>query len=104
MGWEQAGVWVLRAVCGLGTEAVQRWVLGADVSTWGGDRLVGEGARACIDCVVRRATVSWGPCKNPQPERPAVWEAPSAGSPYTPALRERAGCILHGALETSRQA
>ena len=30
---------MLRAVCGLGTEAVQRWVLGADVSTRGGDRL-----------------------------------------------------------------
>ena len=54
---------MLRAVSGVEPEAVPRRVLGEDVSTRGGGRLVGDGERACIDCAIRRATVSEGSCK-----------------------------------------
>lgn len=60
---------MLRAVSGVEPEAVPRRVLGEDVSTRGGGRLVGDGVRACIDCAIRRATVSWGHVKSSA----AVW-------------------------------
>ena len=46
-------MWLLRAVSGVEPEAVPRRVLGEDVSTRGGGRLVGDGVRACIDCAIR---------------------------------------------------